>query len=235
MQDVIIDSKVVEKNTYISRKGKTFEHLGSDPSEWQPAKIKDYLIDGRGKEIPIYHIGSIKETRCIVGKIKDLKTRKEKELWGTPIEYIHDENDYTHVQTPFSLKTINCCELCGHPIMNPHILINYSKKFYMIVGSECIQKHYGRVIRETIKTFKDNKARQEFREIRERCITFLKGQLDLNPSYCDDYKAYVNRTGRLKYWAFKAKNELEKIVPEHTSSKKLMNRIQKMRQMMVVK
>ena len=250
MSDEVVSEKQVIKNTYMSRKGQTFEELKQDPSDWQPAEISGFIPDGKGKDIPVYHIGSIKVTVVPKAyKTTDKKTGKEVWCEGRHVEYIHDKDDYTHVETRYSegseahnklveYQKINegsniqvpttLCELCGHGIKYVHILINYKTKQYMKVGSVCIHRHYGKVVRETIKRFKMNEIRTEFSRLRDQILPLLETQLDLEQSHSREHRAYVIRNKRLKYWAYKLKKELLSIDPETTGSRKLKNRINTM-------
>jgi hypothetical protein len=69
-------------------------------------------------------------------------------------------SDYTEVETRFSKKEGHC-HLCGHSIEFYHYIRNDVTKMVMQVGSECVQHNYGRVVRKTIKQFKDNETRQK--------------------------------------------------------------------------
>jgi len=207
--DEVVATQVVEVESYETRKGRTWEFLKSDPSKWEAAQIKDF--DMRGE--PVYHVGSI---------IRKPYATKDGEPSGVVIEYVKDTDDYLHATTPHSSNFGGHCELCGHPIEHEHILISYAEKKYMVVGSECIGHHHGAVVRKAIKTFKDNKIRQEFTELREKVLPFLETKKDKSSDW-------AIRNNRLEYWAWKAKMSLIDIDPATTGSRKLSNRIKDMR------
>lgn len=200
--DEVIRQEIVESNNYESRKGKTYEYICSDPKRWKMAHIKDFTFKEGVGEVPVYHIGSIKKTDLGNGMIR--------------IELVKDEHEYKHVRTPHS--SFNLCELCGHQIKIEHILINYSEKKWMVVGSSCIGNHHGKVVRKALKVFKDNKIRAKFRELRDKVIPILETKKDR----IDEWSI---RNNKLEYWAWNMKRKLLEIYPEKTGSRKLKNRI----------
>ena len=184
MKDEIIAQEIIEKDTYASRKGKTYEFTGTKSEDWKPANIIDYFfVDGRG-EVAIY-----------------------------------DVKGYSEIDTPyrkankFVLGKYTCCQLCGHGIRvdNQHALINEKKKFVMWVSCECIHKHHGKVVRETIKTFVMNDLRKQFDELRTKSIILLDTYLDVSDKYTNEHNNYALGTKRLEPWAYDFKNDLEKI------------------------
>lgn len=237
IKDEVKEVKIVEVDNYISRKGKTYEFIGSDPKDWQPAEIKGYLKDSRGQDVPTYHLGSVKKTESTIKVSTDEgKTWHDSPAINT--EYINDEDDYTQVETPYSegsepymklLETqrafsntntmipTSLCNLCGHGIIELHYTINYKTKQYMQVGSRCIHHHYGAVVRKKIKIFKDNEIRQDFLRLREVTVPIYERQKN-------DLQEWERRAGRIEYWAWKTRKTIEAIVTEKTGSRKLQNR-----------
>ena len=211
--DEVVATQVVEVESYETRKGRTWEFIKSDPSKWEAAQIKGIMfVEGHG-DVPIYHIGSIIKTRL---------PDQPGAMNTFSVQYVENGKDYTHVKTPNTTLMGGVCELCGHGIRFEHILIDYSEKKYMVVGSECIGHHHGAVVRKAIKTFKDNKIRQEFTELREKILPFLETKKDKSSDW-------AMRINRLEYWAWKAKMSLIDIDPATTGSRKLSNRIKDMR------
>ena len=225
-KDVVDSIEMVESQSYASRKGKTYELIGSKSADWESAYIKGYVFeDGKG-DVPIYHIGSITKTPFPHKVIIDGVT---KDAMGTSITVNDDGHLYKHQETQHTTKGIvglstDRCELCGHPIKYQHILINHKDKRYMVVGSECVHHSQGAVDRKAIKKFKDNEIRQEFTEIRPQAIALLDTKKDLSSDW-------AKRSGRIVYWAYKMKEELTKIEPEKTGSRKLKNRIETMKKL----
>lgn len=214
--DEIESVQVVEVENYETRKGRTWEFLDSSSSKWCAAEIKDFeFVEGHG-DVPIYHIGSIIRKPC------------DSPGFSFKTEFVHDEADYIHVNTPNTTMLGSVCELCGHGIRFQHILINYSEKKWMIVGSECISHHHGEVVRKALKIFKDNKIRREFDEIRPKAIAYLDTKIDKS-------SAWAIQNKRLEYWAWKAKMGLLDIETEKTGSRKLGNSIKKMKMWLGIK
>lgn len=220
-KDEVDSIEMVESQSYASRKGKTYELIGSKSADWESAYIKGYVFkEGKG-EVPIYHIGSITKKPFPHKVIIDGVT---KDAIGTSITVNDDGHLYSHQETQHTAKGIvglstGRCELCGHPIKYEHILINHKDKKYMVVGSECVHHSQGAVVRKAIKKFKDNEIRQEFTEIRPKAIAILDTKKDKSSDW-------AIRQGRIEYWAYKMKEELTKIEPEKTGSRKLKNRIE---------
>lgn len=216
--DKIEQVEIVTKDTYSSRKGLTWEKLGESPKEWCAAEIKGFLRGRRGLELPVYHIGSIK-----VGKVP--MTYKvdgvEKQGFGQGITYVNDQKDYKHVETPHGSEG---CELCGHWIIDAHVLINYTRKEYMFVGCECIGNYYGKVVRDKIKVFKLNEVRAEFTGLLPAFMEYLNKQVEIGE--------YARRTHRLVYWAWKLRTKYESIEVEKTTSKVLSNRLKEMKKLL---
>lgn len=207
------------KDTYTSRKGLTYEKLGESPAEWCPAEIKGYLPGRMGRDEPVYHIGSIKVEKVPYTCVVDGVTHQG---FGQSITYVDDQKDHKKVTTPFTSAGIHArCELCGHGIMEEHILINYGKKEWMIVGSECIGHHYGKVIRQKIKVFKDNETRAEFKKLLPLFMDYLNDQLESGE--------YAKRMHRLEYWAWKLRSKYQQIEPEKTTSRVLSSRVKEMK------
>ena len=142
MQDEIKEIKIEEKNTYTSRKGKTYEFTNTSPSDWKEARIKGYLKGRKGKDLPVYD-------------------KKGYSRIETPYS-----NDVAHFSIGGKIGGVGCCNLCGHGILDEYIIINDKIQKYMIVGSECVHNKYGVVVREKIKVFKDNEIRKEFIRLR---------------------------------------------------------------------
>lgn len=203
--DEVIRQEIVESNNYESRKGKTYEYIGSDPKRWKMAHIKDFTFKEGVGEVPVYYIGSVKKTDYGNGIIH--------------VELMGDESEYNHVKTPYT--GFERCELCGHQIKIEHILINYSEKKWMVVGSSCIGNHHGKIVRKALKVFKDNKIRAKFRELRDKVIPILESRKDTSD-------AWSIRNNMLEYWAWNMKRKLLEIDPEKTGSRKLQNRIKDM-------
>ena len=206
MKEEIITQEIIEKDTYASRKGKTYEFTGTKSEDWKPANIISYsFVDGRG-EVAIY-----------------------------------DVKGYSEIDTPyrkankFVLGKYTCCQLCGHGIRvdNQHALINELKKIVMWVGCECIHKHHGKVVRETIKTFVMNDLRKQFDELRNKSITLLDTYLDVSEKYTNEHNNYALRTKRLEPWAYNFKNDLEKIETNKAGKIKLKNRIESMKKLLL--
>jgi hypothetical protein len=216
--DEIEKVDVIVKDTYTSRKGLTWEKLGESPKEWCPAEIKGFLRGRRGLELPVYHIGSIK-----VDKVPMTYTVNgvEKQGFGQGIAYINDQKDYKHVDTPHGSQG---CELCGHWIIDAHVLINYTRKEWMNVGCECIGNYYGKVVRDRIKVFKLNEIRAEFIHLLPAFMSYLDEQVQDSD--------YGRRTHRLEYWAWKLRTKYQGIKVEETTSKVLSNRLKEMKKLL---
>ena len=214
-QDIVASTEIVEVDSYESRKGKTWEFLHSSPKDWCMAEIVDFdFIEGIGA-VPIYHLGSVKKTPQPDGSIV--------------ISYADDSHEYEHVKTPYHCGSeTRYCELCGHSIKTLHTLINYTEKKYMIVGSTCISHHHGVVIKKALKTFMDNKTRQEFRE-------FAPGAIEECGKHPEMLDGQVSRTYygevRLQYQWWKMRETTKKTVPEKTTSRKLINLMKKFNKM----
>lgn len=221
MDEIIKISEEIS-TSYKSRKGLTWEQIGGETG-WVPAEIKDYkFVEGKG-DMPIYHIGTV--TKVFVEEQKAGKIYK--------VNYENDFNDYVSVKTPFSHSDNNKekefnCHLCGHGIKNPHYLINYTKKQYMQVGSECISNSHGQVVRKKIKEFKMNENRNKFISLLPEVISYLDTCYDISEKYTNEHNEYAIRNKRLEFWAYNLKNQLNKIIVEKTGNKKIENKIKQM-------
>ena len=117
---------------------------------------------------------------------------------------------YTIVKTRFSQPGF--CHLCGHCIEIVCYIRNDSKKWLMIVGTECVNNTYGKVIRKTIKEFKDNETRIKTRDFLVKYIEHCSTQF----AYPYPKNAYEKSQLRPdayigKYHAQKILNDFDKV------------------------
>jgi len=146
-RDVISNQTIVVSNSYTSRKGQTYEELGTTDREWVPCEIVDYEVTEGGFEYPIFEV---------------------------PIDYELVKTRYTI--SPIIYGEWTTCNLCGHKIHVHCYIRNDIKKWVMLVGSECVCNHYGRVIQKKMKEFKDNETRIEVKDFLIKYIVHCSTQ-----------------------------------------------------------
>lgn len=146
MKDEIISEQLVKTDSYTSRKGQTYEELGTSGKDWQPCRIIGYeFIDGIG-DVPVYEI---------------------------PKDYLEVTTRFT---TGIDFMGYTTCRLCGAGIRRHHYIQCDSKQLLMLVGSECVHNHYGQVVLKKIKQFKDNETRIAAKKFLEKYIEWAPTQ-----------------------------------------------------------
>lgn len=136
-----------------------------------------------------------------------------------PIYKIPD--NYTRAITEYTQDTgaFQFCNLCGHQIKISHYIQNDVACMYMLVGSECVNNHHGKVVKKKIKEFKDNKTRIQAKEFLRNIITWANTQKEFVTP-----KTYFE-IERLTHDAFTVKHQAEKLLAkfENAGVKKLQN------------
>jgi len=207
VKDIVKEIKVETKNDFRGIQMKSFEAVGTTPSEWKPVEIKS--IEESEGEVFIHF-------KFPVGY---------KEV--SPIFLVHPESKKTLEniqQTAFGMGSsqeltptyTDICRLCGHPIKYPFYIQNDKRKLIMQVGSTCVNIYGGaRYTKKMIKVFKDNEIRKKFREWKDHAI-----------EECNRHKV-SERSIYIEYPFWKLREKIIKTDPEKTTSRKLKNLMEK--------
>ena len=149
-------------------------------------------------------------TPCEIKDVFDLPNGGEEVIYIFPDGY----TEVPHNQFDESTGGLRC-QLCGHPITYTHFIQCDSKQLILQVGSECINTYHGaHYTDKMIKTFKDNRIREQYRIWRGHIITDIETHTRPNSTW-------------LPYDLFKLKQKILKTDALKTTSRKLSNLMKK--------